>query len=258
MGAKVKVGGEAGIVGESFGELVCQGARRLEELLFPVEPLASLAVRIRDEMQDGGDVELTQNRQHVNACSETVTTFMVQSSKLTRRPLFNLTISDIGVKEDTVEAALTKWLSIADQWRAIVLIDECDVFLDRRYYDISRNGVNGVRNCLKTTEVLEINWNGRQIPNALQTAIALAEFETRKMQRPDFEDPIIVEVHHFKEVMNLNEEFKSYLYGIRDRDEIERAKLHQWRNDSFNKTEAVEGPGDLFKLAPVESKGERQ
>ncbi|KAK7983229.1 hypothetical protein PG989_010631 [Apiospora arundinis] len=254
-------------------------------------------------------------------------TYTVESIAMRkRRPLISLTISDIGIKEDAVEAALTKWFSIADRWRAIILIDECDIFLDRREHtDMSRNGVvsaflrkmeyfggllflttnrighiddafvsrihaivgfgrfdaskrseiwhnlleklskerkgaimvsNGAKKFLKTAEVLEIDWNGREIRNALQTAIALAEYEAKQTEGYDPQEQIVVEPHHFREVMNLNKDFKSYLDSIKNRTEVERARVHSWRNDNYNATStSINDYNDLYDQTSSELKG---
>lgn len=59
-----------------------------------------------------------------------------------KRPLITLSIAEIGIKEEQIQAQLKKWLTLAELWQAILLIDECDVFLERREaFDIARNGV---------------------------------------------------------------------------------------------------------------------
>jgi hypothetical protein len=58
------------------------------------------------------------------------------------RPLITLSIAEIGIKEDQVQAQLSKWFALAEGWQAILLVDECDIFLERREaFDIARNGV---------------------------------------------------------------------------------------------------------------------
>lgn len=59
----------------------------------------------------------------------------------TRRPLLALTAADIGLKEDS-EATLRTWFTLAAKWDAILLIDEADLFLERRREgDIDRNSL---------------------------------------------------------------------------------------------------------------------
>ncbi|KEF54312.1 uncharacterized protein A1O9_09478 [Exophiala aquamarina CBS 119918] len=59
----------------------------------------------------------------------------------TRRPLLALTAADIGLREDS-EAKLRTWFTLAAKWDAILLIDEADLFLERRREgDIDRNSL---------------------------------------------------------------------------------------------------------------------
>lgn len=60
----------------------------------------------------------------------------------TGRPLISLTIADLGTKEESIETHLTSWFALAQKWRAILLLDEADIFLERREHkDIARNGI---------------------------------------------------------------------------------------------------------------------
>jgi hypothetical protein len=54
----------------------------------------------------------------------------------------SLTIADLGAREDAIETNLTKWFALAQKWRAILLLDEADIFLERREHkDLARNGI---------------------------------------------------------------------------------------------------------------------
>ena len=58
------------------------------------------------------------------------------------RPLIYLTVADIGLKEDSIEANLERWFKLAETWRAFLLIDEADVFMERRQLaDLTRNSL---------------------------------------------------------------------------------------------------------------------
>ncbi|RYP65717.1 hypothetical protein DL771_008162 [Monosporascus sp. 5C6A] len=231
-------------------------------------------------------------------------TYTVETTALRmKRPLISLTIAEIGTKEEKVEAELTKWFALAQRWQAILLIDECDIFLERRVHqDIARNGVvsaflrkmeyfggllflttnrvgniddafisrvhavigfgkldveqrsqiwksllekvarerkgeirvsNGARKFIDSKEMRDMDWNGREIRNAVQTAIALAEYEAR--ESPDFQEDeeIIVEADQFRAVLEMNKTFRAYLTSIKSEDEAERARMDSWRNDNF-------------------------
>jgi hypothetical protein len=63
-------------------------------------------------------------------------------SESTGRPLLALTIADIGLDEGKIEAELVKWFTLAEAWQAIMLIDEAEIFLEKRKgADIARNGL---------------------------------------------------------------------------------------------------------------------
>jgi hypothetical protein len=64
------------------------------------------------------------------------------AAKYTNRPLLSLTVADLGTEETAMEAKLAKWLDRAMSWNSIVLIDEADVYLERREKeDLSRNSL---------------------------------------------------------------------------------------------------------------------
>ena len=68
----------------------------------------------------------------------TVESFSVASG----RPLITLTVADIGLEDDTIENELARWFSLAETWNAILLLDEADIFMERRSRaDIKRNAL---------------------------------------------------------------------------------------------------------------------
>ncbi|KAJ5452459.1 hypothetical protein N7445_000642 [Penicillium cf. griseofulvum] len=222
-------------------------------------------------------------------------------------------LHDIGTVETLVEAELLKWFNLAEAWNAVLLVDEADIFLERRQNrDLARNGLvsaflrrmeyfkgllflttnrvgqiddafisrvhiaigypsldeearrkvwNGffrklVRDragkiqispdakawVLETTG--ETQLNGRDIRNALQTAITLAEFESE--EDPDYDDTLatIVTKTHFEKVLDMCNRFRSYVTSIRREDERKRAQGRGDRNDygrgTANKMEGLE------------------
>lgn len=59
-----------------------------------------------------------------------------------RRPLMTLSTSDIGTTPSEVEENLEHHFKRAKSWGAILLIDEADVYLERRSVsDLRRNGL---------------------------------------------------------------------------------------------------------------------
>lgn len=51
-------------------------------------------------------------------------------------------MADIGTVETLVEQQLFKWFDLAEAWNAVLLVDEADIFLERRQHrDLGRNGL---------------------------------------------------------------------------------------------------------------------
>lgn len=68
-------------------------------------------------------------------CAESVAEF-------TRRPLLNITAADLGHEPDALEKSLLQYFRRANDWDAIVLLDEADVYLEKRSTsDLKRNSI---------------------------------------------------------------------------------------------------------------------
>jgi len=65
-------------------------------------------------------------------------------AEYTRRPLVSLTFSDFIPARLSLEKELIKWFNIAESWQAIVLIDEADIFLERRSSNANSVAKNGL------------------------------------------------------------------------------------------------------------------
>lgn len=201
-------------------------------------------------------------------------------AELTNRPLISLTSGDLGVKPSHVESNLSYFLDLGQRYGALVLLDEADVYLERRRAkDISRNGLVSVflraleyyrgvlflttnrvrafdgaflsrihvalhyrnlrdedRERIWTTnfdrldrdshgqvhvsdaardfawsspEVRSLKWNGREIRNAMQTALALAESEAQE------EDSALIYISekHLRAVVKMSRGFRDYMKG---------------------------------------------
>ncbi|KAL2289203.1 hypothetical protein FJTKL_02231 [Diaporthe vaccinii] len=79
----------------------------------------------------------------------------------------------------------------------------------------------------------EIQWNGRQIRNAFQTAVALSEFEAKKLNVKGFDgssttSPVLT-TDHFKKLARASAQFSEYLRETHGDDEDERAVLDRMR-----------------------------
>ena len=88
----------------------------------------------------------------------------------------------------------------------------------------------------KENERTRKTWNGRQIRNAFQTAIALAEYEIHKaLQRfkmAETPSPTL-EVWQFEKVAAASRHFDSYLKTVLNVSAQDRAREHHERNDDF-------------------------
>lgn len=63
-------------------------------------------------------------------------------AEYTGRALLSLTCGDIGTDELELENQLSKWFRLAEKWGAIMLIDEADVYLEKRQItDLKRNSL---------------------------------------------------------------------------------------------------------------------
>ncbi|SPJ75016.1 related to TOB3 (member of AAA-ATPase family) [Fusarium torulosum] len=199
-------------------------------------------------------------------------------AELTNRPLISLTSGDLSVDSDTVESNLSYFLELGQRYGALVLLDEADIYLERRRSkDIMRNGLVSVflraleyyRGVLFLTtnrvqsfdsaflsrihvalhykslshedreriwtysfdrlsddsngriqisgaarefvwnsqDVRSLKWNGREIRNAMQTALALAENEAEE----EHTERITISEKHLRAVMKMSRGFRDYI-----------------------------------------------
>ncbi|KAL8836140.1 MAG: hypothetical protein Q9170_003033 [Blastenia crenularia] len=88
-------------------------------------------------------------------------------------------------------------------------------------------------------------WNGRQIKNAFQTAIALAEFDANERGgRP------VLGLEHFKVVAQASEDFDDYLFRVHGGNEADLAKRFLQRDD-----DSVDGRGQTLAYSMGGMKG---
>jgi hypothetical protein len=63
-------------------------------------------------------------------------------AEFTGRPLLSLTCGDLGNNETSVEEHLSKWFKLAERWGAVMLLDEADVYTEKRMVaDLNRNSM---------------------------------------------------------------------------------------------------------------------
>jgi hypothetical protein len=61
-----------------------------------------------------------------------------------KRPLYVVQCSQLGLDPDTIEKELDRVLRRAERWKAILLLDEADVYVMKRGSDINQNAIVGV------------------------------------------------------------------------------------------------------------------
>lgn len=63
-------------------------------------------------------------------------------AELLKRPLYMVSVGELGMDSRTLETELNKILDIAHSWGAVLLLDEADIFLEKRtIQDIHRNAL---------------------------------------------------------------------------------------------------------------------
>jgi hypothetical protein len=75
-----------------------------------------------------------------------------------------------------------------------------------------------------------VQWNGREIRNAFQTAVAMAVYEARELEK----SVVTLEPKHLRSVVKMSKLFKDYITSThKNQDEAKRAIINERRNDAF-------------------------
>jgi hypothetical protein len=61
-----------------------------------------------------------------------------------KRPLYMVSVGELGTDVSSLEQNLRNILQVSSSWNAVLLIDEVDIFLEKRDLDIHRNALVGV------------------------------------------------------------------------------------------------------------------
>ncbi|OAK94707.1 P-loop containing nucleoside triphosphate hydrolase protein [Phaeosphaeriaceae sp. SRC1lsM3a] len=209
-------------------------------------------------------------------------------AEYTKRPLLSITAADLGHDPVELERNLLRFFKNATAWDAIVLLDEADIYLERRSSkDLRRNSIVSIflraldyfegiiffttnrvghfdeafmsrihvavgydplddkareqiwdtffkklkdnhRNggpkidydydakqyVRKSEDVKNLQWNGREIRNAFQTALALAIADSkaaRQKNRPEVDCVPLLTEAHLSQVVHMSAAFKTYI-----------------------------------------------
>jgi hypothetical protein len=65
-------------------------------------------------------------------------------AELLHRPLYSVAVGELGTDTAQLEKSLRQILDVAQIWNAVVLIDEADIFLEKRGHDVLRNSLTSV------------------------------------------------------------------------------------------------------------------
>jgi hypothetical protein len=66
-------------------------------------------------------------------------------AELLHKPLYSVSVGELGVNTDVLERKLREILDVATIWDAVILLDEADIFLEERdEHNIQRNAMVGV------------------------------------------------------------------------------------------------------------------
>ncbi|EHK97884.1 hypothetical protein M7I_6382 [Glarea lozoyensis 74030] len=255
-------------------------------------------ISITDERFEGErsckDTEILEDKEFEEPLGERVKELVEEGkciAEYTKRPLMILTSSDIGASPERIESILSDGFKTASSWGAVLLIDEADVFMERRstndlnrnvlvagflraleFYDgilflttnrvgafddafisrihvklyypeftdserqrvwqtfidkLARDRGQSIRVSIDAKEFIrgkamrEVRWNGREIRNAFQTAVALAEYEDVR----DEEGRVVLTDGHLRSIVDMSRSFKRYLDETHGADEEKRAAM---------------------------------
>ncbi|KAF2233389.1 P-loop containing nucleoside triphosphate hydrolase protein [Viridothelium virens] len=90
-------------------------------------------------------------------------------------------------------------------------------------------------------ELLNLDWNGREIRNAFQTAVSLALFDSkheneRQAKESGSSERVIdaeLTVDHIQQVVDMSDNFKKYINSTHGEDPATTAKFKKLRDDDF-------------------------
>ncbi|KAH7322621.1 hypothetical protein B0I35DRAFT_350094 [Stachybotrys elegans] len=87
----------------------------------------------------------------------------------------------------------------------------------------------GAKDYTQSEEMRALKWNGREIRNAFQVAVALAEAQGHK----DSKGRILIKTDHIKASAHMSRDFKDYLEKLYKQDDSKRAAMLMHRYDAY-------------------------
>ncbi|KAL6850625.1 hypothetical protein ACO1O0_007749 [Amphichorda felina] len=249
--------GPPGVGKTSTAECVADETKRP---LFPItcgdlgETAAEVETRLQYNFQlaqkwgcvlllDESDIFLSKRNNH-DLHHNAVTSVFLRSLEYYSGILF-LTTNRVGIIDPAFKSRIQMSLFYPHLDRAVT-IELYKKFIERAKAEQARS--NSYLFKIKRSELIQFAkenfrylrkknrdpWNGRQIRNAFQTAITLAEYESMNKAK---EDPItILGKAQFEIVAEGYEKFDEYLITTLGSSEGEMAKRENWRDDEYSYT----------------------
>lgn len=121
-------------------------SQRLTRILRSALAQTSYTERAKDRSFFSTDLRAPERRSlQVGGSPQCVASSKTHSesvAEFTKRPLLSITAADLGHEVDALEGNLLRYFRRANDWDAIVLLDEADVYLEKRSTnDLARNSI---------------------------------------------------------------------------------------------------------------------
>lgn len=119
-----------------------------EKLVMPEEHKDIISILMETAAEDMDDIISGKSGGTIVICTgdpglgKTLTAEV--TSEVVQRPLYKVQCSQLGTNEESIEKRLQEVLGRATRWKALLLIDEADVYVRERGADIQQNAIVGV------------------------------------------------------------------------------------------------------------------
>ncbi|KAK8073424.1 hypothetical protein PG994_004323 [Apiospora phragmitis] len=92
---------------------------------------------------------------------------------------------------------------------------------------------------LNDPEIKGVEWNGREIRNTFQTAVALADYQFSAKENKSEHEIAQLDRKHFQEICGMALQFRSYLTNLHGMDEHGRAFVAKARMDEHEEPKST-------------------
>ncbi len=126
---------------DAFSKLVIEP--NIKDLMFSLVDTSKHSIAVGKDIIDnkgGGSIFLLAGNP---GCGKTLTAETM--AETLKKPLYMVGVGELGTDTKALESSLIKVLNTAAAWDAILLLDECDIFMEKRQnMDVFRNAMVGV------------------------------------------------------------------------------------------------------------------